>query len=61
MINENKLIAALEAKVKSITDTMTPEMALMVRILQSTRARVLMDVVDVIKECATVKTEGTPK
>lgn len=50
MIDENKLIEALEARIKSITDTMTPDMEPMIRILQSTRARVLMDVVDVIKE-----------
>lgn len=54
MIDENRLVAALEARINEITDTMTADMQPMVKLLQSTRARVLMDVVDIIKECAIV-------
>lgn len=55
MIDEAKLIEQLEKRIKEITDTMTPDMQPMVKLLQSTRARVLMDMVDIIKNCATVE------
>lgn len=54
MIDKAELVAKLEARIKEITGTMTEDMQPMVKLLQSTRARVLMDVVDCIKECATV-------
>ena len=50
MIDEDKLVAKLEARIKEITDTITDDMQPLVRLLQSTRARALMDVVEAIKD-----------
>ena len=62
MIDEVKLIEKLEARIKEITDTITPELKddqPLVAILQSTRARALMDVkiciIDCINETPAVK------
>jgi hypothetical protein len=54
-IDEATLIEQIEQRIKEITDTMTPDMQPMVKLLQSTRARVLIDIVDIIKNCAIVE------
>jgi hypothetical protein len=56
MINELELVAKLEDKINEITNTI-PNLRdenPLVALLQSHRARVLMDIVDIIKECVTV-------
>ena len=62
MIDEVKLIEKLEYRIKEITDTITPELKdekPLVAMLQSTRARALMDVkiclIDCINETPAVK------
>ena len=57
MIDETLLLEKLEARIKEITDTITQELKdenPIVAAFQSCRARALMDLVDCVKECATV-------
>jgi hypothetical protein len=61
MLDEQELIKALQARVDEITATMgDADMQPMVRLLQSTRARALMDVIECIKSVDTAeKSQGS--
>lgn len=60
MIDEDQFIQNLESTISDITDRLTrhPGMQPMVRLLESTRARVLMDIIEAIRPIEIVQTDA---